>query len=62
MIVETKVCEEKHVPAPFCLQWITHEVATWWKKFTSLSNDAKQKNSLMVEMNPKAQAIAIHFI
>jgi len=44
MTWETNVREEEHVPAPFCLQWITHEVATWWKKFTSVSNDAKEKN------------------
>jgi hypothetical protein len=61
MTGETKLCEE-HVPAPFCLQWITkHEVATWWKKSTSVSNDAKEKNTLMMELNPKAQAIAIDF-
>jgi hypothetical protein len=60
MTGETKVCEEKHIPTSFCLQWITHKVATWWQKFTSVSNDAKEKNSLMMELNPKAQAIAIH--
>jgi hypothetical protein len=59
---ETNVHEEEHIPMPFCLQWITHKVTTWWKKFTSVSNDAKEKNSSMMEMNPKAQAIAIHFI
>jgi hypothetical protein len=61
MTRETKVCEEELIPVPFCLQWITqHKVANWWEKFTSVSNDAKEKNSLMMEMNPEVQAIAIH--
>ena len=60
MTEETIVYEEKHIPAPFCLPWITHGVATWWQIFTSVGNGAKERNSLLMELNPKVQAIAIH--